>query len=61
MTIIEKIKDIFVGDPAKKTTDRYKARVSIINELEPSISKLTDNQLKEKQVSSNQNYAVVHH
>ena len=48
MTIIEKIKDIFVGDPAKKTTDRYKARVSIINELEPSISKLTDNQLKEK-------------
>ncbi len=48
MTIIEKIKDLFVGDPAKKTTERYQERVNAINALESSISALSDEQLKEK-------------
>lgn len=48
MTIIEKIKDLFVGDPAKKTTERYQERVNQINALEEHINKLSDHDLKNK-------------
>ena len=48
MTIIESLKAIFVGDPAKKTTERYQVKVDQINQLENKMSPLTDNQLKDK-------------
>tara|TARA_Y100001935_G_C17308960_1_gene514377 strand:- start:1697 stop:4258 length:2562 start_codon:yes stop_codon:yes gene_type:complete len=48
MTIIEKIKDLFVGDPAKKTTERYQERVNQINALENQIQQLSDTDLKNK-------------
>ena len=51
MTMIEKIKDLFVGDPAKKTTDRYQDRVNKINALETNISSLSDDELKNKTTS----------
>ena len=48
MSIFESIKSIFVGDPAKKTTERYQERVNEINALENAISNLTDDALKAK-------------
>ncbi|MEK9726759.1 MAG: preprotein translocase subunit SecA [Candidatus Margulisiibacteriota bacterium] len=50
ISIIESIKGIFVGDPAKKTTDRYQVRVNQINELEPQFSELSDTELAKKTI-----------
>ena len=51
MTMIEKIKDLFVGGSSKKTTDRYQDRVNKINALETNISSLSDDELKNKTTS----------
>ena len=48
MSVIQKIKQLFMGDPAQKTLERYQDRVNKINQLEPSFVKLTDAQLTEK-------------
>ena len=57
MTIIEKIKDIFVGDPVKKTVDRYQDKVNKINALEPIISQLSDTDLANKTTEFKANLA----
>lgn len=48
MSFIDTIKDWVTGDPAKKTTERYQAKVATINAHESEISALSDNALKEK-------------
>ncbi len=48
MSVIETIKNIFVGDPAKKTTERYQDRVNQINQFEDKVSQLSNDQLAEK-------------
>ncbi len=48
MSLIDTIKEFFVGDPAKKTTERYQDRVNQINNLESSIKSLSDDALKAK-------------
>ena len=57
MTIIEKIKDLFVGDPVKKTVDRYQDKVNKINALEPIISQLSDADLANKTTEFKANLA----
>ena len=57
MTIIEKIKDLFVGDPVKKTVDRYQDKVNKINALEPIISQLSDADLANKTAEFKANLA----
>jgi preprotein translocase subunit SecA len=48
MSFIDTIKYWVKGDPAKKTTERYQAKVGTINAHESEISALSDNALKEK-------------
>jgi preprotein translocase subunit SecA len=48
MSVIDSIKALFAGDPAKKTTDRYQAKVNQINALESVMSTLSDNELHQK-------------
>jgi preprotein translocase subunit SecA len=48
MSVIEKIKTLFIKDPSIKVLEQYQDRVNQINALEPSIQALTDTQLKEK-------------
>ena len=48
MSIIDTIQQFFIGDPSKKTLERYQNQVNTINALEPKISKLSDTELSEK-------------
>lgn len=48
MTILEKIKGVFTKDPAVKTMDQYRDRVTKINQLESSLSHLSDTDLAAK-------------
>jgi preprotein translocase subunit SecA len=57
MSIIEKVRAIFIGDPAKKTTERYIQRVDQINQLEPKIRPLSDEDLRQKTTEFKQKLA----
>ncbi len=48
MSFIDTIKYWVKGDPAKKTTERYQAKVDAINALEATISALSDDELNQK-------------